>query len=99
MELRDEVKAALRLSSDDFDAEVDALIAAAKRDMARVGVPDALIEGDALSKMAVVLFCKSRFGYDNSEAPRFEESYRQTVVDMLNSPTSYAPEGGGDEVE
>ena len=43
--------------------------------------------------MAVVLFAKSRFGYDNSDASRFEDAYRQTVVDILNSPTSYGGDG------
>ena len=99
MALVDDVKAALRVSSDAYDSEVEGLIAAAKRDLDRVGVPDSMTKDgseDALVKMAVVLYCKARFGYDNSEAGRFEESYRQTVCDMLNSPATY---GGRHEVE
>lgn len=90
MALTDDVKVALRVSSNAYDAEVAALVAAALADMRRVGVPDAALSEkspDPLARMAVLLFCKARFGYDNDEAPRFEESYRQTVADLANSPT------------
>lgn len=93
MALLDEVKVALRVTSDAFDTEIQGLIEAAKRDLNRVGVDEALTDSDPLAKMAVVLFAKSRFGYDNSEASRFEDAYRQTVVDILNSPTSYGGDG------
>ena len=91
MALTDDVKVALRVSSNAYDAEVAALVAAALADMRRVGVPDAALSEespDPLARMAVLLFCKARFGYDNDEAPRFEESYRQTVADLANSPAS-----------
>lgn len=93
MALLDEVKVALRVTSDAFDTEIQGLIEAAKRDLNRVGVDEALVDSDPLAKMAVVLFAKSRFGYDNSDASRFEGAYRQTVVDILNSPTSYGGDG------
>ncbi len=88
MALTDDVKVALRVSSNAYDAEVAALVAAALADMRRVGVPDEALSRspDPLARMAVLLFCKARFGYDNDEAPRFEESYRQTVADLANSP-------------
>ena len=93
MALLDEVKVALRVTSDAFDTEIQGLIEAAKRDLNRVGVDEARVDSDPLAKMAVVLFAKSRFGYDNSDASRFEDAYRQTVVDILNSPTSYGGDG------
>lgn len=93
MALLDEVKVALRVTSDAFDTEIQGLIEAAKRDLNRVGVDEVLVDSDPLAKMAVVLFAKSRFGYDNSDASRFEDAYRQTVVDILNSPTSYGGDG------
>lgn len=93
MALLDEVKVALCVTSDAFDTEIQGLIEAAKRDLNRVGVDEALVDSDPLAKMAVVLFAKSRFGYDNSDASRFEDAYRQTVVDILNSPTSYGGDG------
>ena len=93
MALLDEVKVALRVTSDAFDTEIQGLIEAAKRDLNRVGVDEALVDSDPLAKMAVILFAKSRFGYDNSDASRFEDAYRQTVVDILNSPTFYGGDG------
>ena len=99
MALSDDVRVALRVSSEALDPEVDALVAAALADLRRVGVPEALLDEadpDPMVRMAVLMWCKSRFGYDNDEAPRFEEAYRRTVVDLMNSP-SYT--GVADEVE
>ena len=98
MALKDTVKQALRVSSDAMDLEIDALIAAAKRDMERIGVSGAMLDEDSMDpliEVAVILYCKAAFGYDNSEASRFQSSYRQIVKDILNSPTSY----GGDQDE
>ncbi len=95
--LMDEVKQALRVTSSDFDLEVAGLIAAARRDMERQGVREDLVaEGsmDPLAKMAVVLFCKARFGFDNDDAERFESAYARTLKDLANAPTQYARQGG-----
>lgn len=100
MSLTDDVKVALRVSSDAYDAEVAALVAAALADMRRVGVPGAALsedDPDPLARMAAILFCKSRFGYDNDEASRFEASYRQTVADLVGSAAYLsADQAGGD---
>ena len=96
MALIDDVKVSLRLSTDAMDSEVSMLIAAAKADMRRVGVPAEMLEDalmDPYVKCAVTEFVKARFGYDNSEAARFDESYRQIVRDLLNSPGTYGGEG------
>lgn len=93
--LLEEAKAALRVTSSSMDTEVQSLIDAALRDMRRVGVSEDLLsedDMDPLVKMAVLLYAKARFGYDNDEASRFDESYRQVVADLLNSPTSYSDE-------
>ena len=98
MALSDDVKVALRVSSDVFNPEVDALIEAAKSD--QLGVSPVMLSDasmDPLCKVAVILYCKAHFGYDNSEASRFQSSYRQIVMDILNSPTTYGDDG--DEVE
>jgi len=96
----DDVKVALRVTSSAYDSEVEMLIEAALRDMDRVGIPrDMLLSSgptDPLVRAAVTLYCKANFGFDNDDAPRFLESYRQTVDDMLNSPSTY---GRADEVE
>lgn len=93
--LLDEVKLALRVTSDDFDTEVTALIDAARRDMVRQGVREDLLAEptiDPLAKMAIVLFCKARFGFDNDDAERFETAYAKTLKDLANAPTLYAGE-------
>lgn len=100
MALLDEVKVALRVTSPMYDNEVGMLISAAMADMSRVGVPEVILTGDAdmdpLAKMAVVLYCKAHFGFDNPQAELFQDSYRHVVTDMLNSPSTY---GGSHAVE
>lgn len=88
MALIDDVKLALRVSSDAFDAEVAMYVASALTDMRRVGVRESLLDADQplpLVKTAVCLYAKALFGYDNSEASRFMQAYNQTVADLLNS--------------
>lgn len=93
MVLLDEVKVALRVTSSMYDDEIGMLIDAATADMARVGVPRLALTGDTdmdpLAKMAIVLYCKAHFGFDNPQAELFQDSYRHVVTDMLNSPTTY----------
>lgn len=99
MALLDDVKVALRVATDAMDGEVSMWVDAAKADMARVGVPPSMLSDEGMDpyvKCGVVEFVKARFGYDNSEASRFESSYRQIVRDILNSPATYPVDGGGD---
>lgn len=88
MALLDDVKVALRVRSDSTDSEIQALINAAVTDMERVGVGESLMLNEPnlnpIVKSAIILFCKARYGYDNDEASRFEEAYRQTVIDLMN---------------
>lgn len=89
MSLIDDVKVSLRVTSSAFDTEVQMLIDAAIADMGRVGVDEALLStttpGD-LVNVAIHCYAKANFGYDNPEAGRFNEMYRQTVCDLINSP-------------
>lgn len=96
MALLDEIKTVLRIKGSAYDSEVQMHIAAAIADMKRVGISEDMLaeeELGALPKQAVAMFVKSRFGYDNDEASRFEEAYRQTVVDLLNSTANTAYNG------
>lgn len=95
-QLLQEVKVALRVSSDKTDSEVTAWVGAALADMARVGVDPSKLSPaalDPLCKAAVLLYVKGMYGFDNDEAPRFLESYRLVVAELMNSPSSYAGEG------
>lgn len=81
-----EMRSALRVSGTGFDSEIESLASAALADMLRVGVSrDYVAAFGPLVRQAVACYCKSRFGFDNEDAPRFESCYRQAVVDMLNS--------------
>lgn len=80
MPLLDEVKAALRLTTDDpgIVGEVQELIDSAKIDLIQAGVDETIInqtEPDAIIKRAIKTYAKANFGYDNPEADRFQDAY------------------------
>lgn len=88
MALLDEVRTCLRVTSTLTDTEIQMWINAAIEDMRRCGVKDALLVEstmNSLAKSAVVCFVKAQYGYDNSEAPRFLESYGIMLAALLNS--------------
>ena len=94
MSLLEQMKLVLRVTSPEFDPEVQMHVEAALADMRRVGVKEELIEQESpLVVQAVACFVKARFGFDNEDAPRFEQSYRQTVADLLNSDANAAAVG------
>ena len=77
----------------DFDDEIQDLIDGALADLTRVGITPSLLDPynlHPLAKMAVKLYAKAHFGYDNDEATRLFESYERTVVDMMNSTANIA---------
>ena len=94
MALLDDIKKSLRVTTDALDAEVDMLIGAALYDMERVGVNPALLDADDLEnpyvKSAVTAYCKAHFGYDNTEATRFDDTYHRIVCDLMNSSENIA---------
>lgn len=97
MPLLDDIKLTLRLTTDELDSEVQMLIGSALHDLERVGVNPALLELDeegnianANVKTAIACYCKNLFGYDNSEAYRFDAAYNRIVVDLLNSAENIA---------
>ncbi|MBH8600517.1 head-tail connector protein [Thermoactinomyces sp. CICC 23799] len=74
----EEVKKALRITSSAFDSEVENLIEAAKIDLVQAGVDETKVNAtmpDAIIKQAIIYYCKAYFGYDNSDAERFENVY------------------------
>ena len=70
MALLDDVKTSLRITADDYNAEITGLIEACKLDLNSAGVK-VVDETDALTKHAIILYAKGHFGYDNEEAERF----------------------------
>lgn len=79
MPLFDDVKSALRVSTDDtgITQEINDLIAAARSDLIRAGVLAEKVnsDDDSLIKRAIITYCKANFGYDNPDAERFQRSY------------------------
>jgi len=72
-----EVKLALRVTTTDFDTEIQSLIDAAVADLTLAGVAAEKAQSttDPLIKRAVVTYCKAHFGYDNPDADRLMEAY------------------------
>lgn len=92
-----DLRLALRVASEDFDGEIQMLAESAIADMLRVGVSEDYVEeyGPRV-RNAVYCYVKANFGFDNQDAARLDASYRQIVVDMLNSDANAAAGGGGE---
>lgn len=70
-----QVKLALRISTDAFDAEINSLISAAISEMYALGVTAATLDTtDAQIISAVIAYCKWLFG-ENDEADRWRDVY------------------------
>lgn len=88
------VKTALRITDNEFDAEVQGLIDASIGDLRLAGIdPAKIVESDAFARQTVITYCKAHFGYDNEEAPRFSESYDGMKRSMALS-SLYRADGG-----
>lgn len=97
MALLDDIKLALRVTTDALDPEVEMLVSSALTDMERAGVNPALLAVDGkgdlpngMVKNAVTTWCKANFGYDNAEAGRFEAVYDRLLNALLNSAENIA---------
>ena len=97
MALLDDIKLALRVTTGALDSEVGMLVGSALYDMERAGVNPALLAVDSegnlsndMVKNAVTTWCKANFGYDNSEAARFESVYDRLLNALLNSAENVA---------
>ena len=72
----EDVKRALRVTTNYFDMDVQDLIDAAKADLVLSGVLlTKLVDTDPLIKRAVILYSKSSFGLDNTDSEKYMASY------------------------
>jgi len=73
----DEVKLALRITSNDLDVEIQSLIDAAIADLKLSGISPAKAEDitDPLIKRAIITYCQAHFDYDDKAADRLLQSY------------------------
>lgn len=91
----EEVKLALRETTNILDVEIQGLIDAAIADLKLSGVAASKAEDttDPLIKRAVITYCRAHFDYDDKAADRLTQSYA-----MLKSHLSMAEDyraGGG----
>ena len=92
MELLAEVKTALMIVTDAYDAEITDLIAAARLDLGIAGVvlPETL---DALCKRAIITYCKVHFSaLTDGEYDRTKASYDEQKA-QLSMATGYTDWG------
>lgn len=80
------VKLALRVSGDDYDEQLNMLIAAAKEDMAVAGV-DPVDETDPLVQVAICTYCTINFGFVE-DADRLKRAYDEQKA-QLSMSTGY----------
>lgn len=80
----DKVKAALRVSTEDdgINEEIKTLISSAKADLLTTGIH---LDTDPFFELAIVVYCKANFGFDNPEAPRFLEIYESMKHKMMGT--------------
>ena len=73
----EDVKLSLRISGTELNAEITDLISAAKADLILSGIHvDKTVDTDPLIKRAVILYCKTHFGYEDvNMSQRLEQSY------------------------
>ena len=82
----DLVKQALRITTEDFDDELNNLIAAAIDDLGLAGVidTDTPEDPDPLVRTAVCTYCKLHFG-DPEHADRFKASYDEQKAQLATA--------------
>lgn len=80
MALLDDVKVALRVSTNAFDSEITDLINAAVSDMGLAGVANTDTT-DPLVKRAVITYCRLHFGQPD-DYDRLKESYDEQKAQM-----------------
>ncbi|MCL2197308.1 MAG: DNA-packaging protein [Defluviitaleaceae bacterium] len=74
------VKLSLRKTSDDFDSEIEEIIAACKIDLKIAGVAK-IEDDDPLILRAVTLYAKAHFGFANA-GESFQKSYEALKVSL-----------------
>jgi len=71
------VKLALRINNSAFDSEINDLINACKKDLELAGIASSNINSnnDEMIIRAIILYCKTNFGFDNPDSDRTLRAY------------------------
>lgn len=81
------VKAALRLTVNDYDAELTEMISAALADLGISDIDHALLVNtstDALITMAVITYCRIHFGTPD-DYERLERAYKEQKAQLISA--------------
>ena len=85
------VKLALRITTDDFDTEINDLILAACADLGIVGVEALSTTTDALLTRAIITYCRIHFGQPE-DYDRLKKSYDEQKAQLITA-TGYGLDG------
>lgn len=77
------VKLALRITTTDFDSELNTLISAACADLGIVGVTATAVTTDPLLTRAIITYCKCNFG-EPDEYDRLKKSYDEQKAQLIS---------------
>lgn len=91
--MREQVKLALRITTDAFDSEIDDLVEAALGDLQLAGVNSFLHREDALIRRAVTTYCKAHFGQPDNYA-QLKAAYDEQKAQLMVA-TDYTDWGDG----
>ena len=93
MQMLEDVKLALRITTDAFDSELTDLILAAQTDLGVAGVTN-ITTDDFLVKRAIITYCRVNFGTPD-DYDRMKRSYDEQKA-QLSTNTGHTDWGGGD---
>lgn len=83
--IMDDVKLNLRISHGSMDNEVLDLIESAKMQMGISGIK-VISDTDALTKRAIILYCKANFGLDNKDSDKYQLRFDSLIIHMSMCP-------------
>ena len=93
MQMLDDVKLALRITTDAFDSELTDLILAAQSDLGIAGVTN-IETSDTIVKRAIITYCRVNFGTPD-DYDRMKRSYDEQKA-QLSTHTGHTNWSGGD---
>lgn len=93
MAMLDTVKLAMRLTKEEYDAEIAGLIDAACGDLGIVGVTATSTTEDALLTRAIITYCRLNFGSPD-DYDRLRASYDEQKAQLISATGYGLPEEG-----
>lgn len=80
------IKKILRISTIEFDEEINQLIASARSDLILSGVRAEMVnDNDPLIRRAISVYCKAHFGFDNKDYENLVNAYNSLKSHLILS--------------